>query len=62
MQTLLSDGMLCDPMPVVVAAERLQPRGHGPGMIKVEFGTVQDKVVVLRRKQNLKESERYGTM
>ena len=57
---LLFEGMHCDPVPVVVAAERLVPRGRGPGLIKVEFPTVQVKVAVLRRKQQLKEKELYS--
>ncbi|CAJ1057831.1 uncharacterized protein LOC118599991 [Xyrichtys novacula] len=45
---LLFEGLKCDPVPEIVNTERTTPQGQGPGVIKVEFRTVQDKVGVLR--------------
>lgn len=58
--SLLSEGLHCDPMPEIANVERMRPRGRRPGVIKVELGTQQDKVAVLRRKQSLRDNERFG--
>ena len=57
---LLTDVLKCDPMPSIVNAERLKPRGSGPGLIKAELGSTEEKVAVLRRKQRLREEEGYS--
>lgn len=59
---LLSEGLKCNPMPTVVAAERLTPRGRGPGLIKVELKSVSEKVELLRRKQVLRKDDRFGNV
>ncbi|KAI8482850.1 hypothetical protein Bbelb_393850 [Branchiostoma belcheri] len=43
----------------VVAAERMKPRGRGPGVVKVRLRSVQEKVAVLRGKQKLKGNPLY---
>lgn len=58
-RSLLVEGLHCDPVPEIVKAERMKPRGRGPGVIKVELRSQQDKVAVLRRKQNFRENERF---
>ena len=58
-KTLISDGLKCDPVPMITAVERLVPRGTGPGVIKVELNTTQEKVAVLRRKRELKDNDTY---
>ncbi|CAJ1050810.1 coiled-coil-helix-coiled-coil-helix domain-containing protein 7 isoform X6 [Xyrichtys novacula] len=57
---LLFEGLKCDPVPEIVIAERTTPRGQGPGVIKVEFRTVQDKVAVLHCKKNLRDNELFS--
>lgn len=57
---LLGEGMRCDPVPKLVAVERMRARGPKPGLVRVELETVQDKVAVLRRKAKLKDSDSYG--
>lgn len=57
---LLREGLGCEPVPKLVAAERVRARGRQPGLVKVELETVQDKVTVLRRKFKLKDSDSYG--
>lgn len=58
---LLCDGLRCDPVPKLVATERVRARGgRQHGLVKVELQTVQDKVDVLRRKSKLRDSESYG--
>ena len=59
-KSLLSEGLRCDPLPEIVNAERMTPRGRGPGVIKVEFRVQQDKVAVLRRKQCLRDNENFN--
>ncbi|XP_049912448.1 coiled-coil-helix-coiled-coil-helix domain-containing protein 7 isoform X6 [Epinephelus moara] len=56
---LLAAGLRCDPMPELVAVERLRPRGPGPGIIKVEFRTVEEKVAALRLKHLLRENRSF---
>ncbi len=58
-RTLLTEGAQCQPLPELVAAERMRARGSGPGVIKVELRTTQDKVAILRQKRNLKRDDRY---
>ena len=58
--SLLAEVLQCDPVPEIVNAERTTPRGRGPGVIKVEFRTVQDKVAVLRLKKKLMDTEGFG--
>lgn len=43
----------------VVAAKRLRQRWGWPGVIKVEFGSVRDKVDVLCKKQRLKSNKKF---
>ena len=59
---LLEEGAQCQPMPELVAAERMKARGDGPGVIKVELHTSQDKVAVLRQKQKLRRDDRYKSV
>ncbi|XP_036072399.1 uncharacterized protein LOC118599991 [Oryzias melastigma] len=56
---LLREGLRCDPVPKLVATERVKPRGLQPGLVKVELETVQDKVAVLRLKYKLKDHDNY---
>ena len=56
---LLTEGLQWDSPRGVVAVERLRERGGRPGLIKVEFGSVQDKVDVLRKKQRLKIDDKF---
>lgn len=44
----------------VVAVERTRDGRGRPGVIKVELGSVRDKVGVLRKKQMLKENPKYN--
>ena len=60
--TLLGDGLRCDPMPVVVDVERMASRSRKPGIVKVELGSVQEKVAILRLKRSLSDSETYGNV
>lgn len=59
---LLSHGLKCNPMPAIINAERLKPRGPKPGLIKAELGTVEEKIAVLRRKRQLSETEGFGNI
>lgn len=59
-KSLLSEELRCDPVPEVVDVERLSPRGRGPGVIKVEFRTEQEKVAVLSHKRSLRDNENYS--
>lgn len=54
---LLAKGMRCHLMPMVDAVVWLKPRGHAPGLIKVESGSVAEKVMVLYRNQRFREDE-----
>ncbi|XP_013866651.1 uncharacterized protein LOC106519492 [Austrofundulus limnaeus] len=56
---LLREGLRCEPVPEVVAAERVRARGQHPGLVKVELKSVQDKVMVLRRKSKLRDHANY---
>lgn len=56
---LLTKGLQWESPHGVVAAERLRERGGRPGVIKVEFGSVQDKVDVLHKKQRLKSNDKF---
>lgn len=58
-KALLSDGLPCEPVPEVVNAERMVPKGRGRGIIRVEFRSLQDKVAVLRRKRSLRENKEF---
>lgn len=58
-KVLLREGLRCDPVPKLVAVERVRPRGRQPGLVKAELQTVQDKVAVLRRKSKLKDHDNY---
>ncbi|CAL9701264.1 unnamed protein product [Knipowitschia caucasica] len=55
---LLTEGLL-ENTPIV-DAERLKDRGGRPGVVKVEFGSVQEKISVLRKKQLLKDNPKYS--
>ena len=57
---LLSEGLELSPLPVVVTVDRIEPKGSGPGPIKVQLASVQDKVMILRRKKRLENNERYA--
>ncbi|KAL7384167.1 hypothetical protein ABVT39_025537 [Epinephelus coioides] len=59
---LLTEGLQWDSPHGIVAAERLRERGGRPGVIKVELGSVQDKVDVLRKKQGLKSNEKFQSV
>ena len=59
-ERLLRDCLKCHPMPRVVNADRLKPRGTGPGLIKAELGSVEEKIAVLRRKQQLRAEEGFS--
>ena len=50
-------GLECDPVPEIVAVERIQARGRHPGLVKVELRSTEEKVAVLRRKSKLKSSD-----
>lgn len=57
---LLRDRLRCDPVPKLVATERVRARGRRqPGLVKVELEIVQDEVAVLRTKSKLKDHESY---
>ncbi|KAL7398372.1 hypothetical protein ABVT39_008682 [Epinephelus coioides] len=56
-KSLLSEELRCDPVPEIINVERMSPRGRGPGVIKVEFRTQQEKVAVLHRKRSLRDNE-----
>lgn len=59
---LLTEGLQCDPVPTIVAVERMLPKGRGPGVVKVEMESTQDKVAVLRLKRELKDNETYDNV
>lgn len=56
--SLLYEGLHCDPLSEIVNVEQMKLRGSGPGIIKVELFTLQDKVAVLRHKQSLRDNKR----
>ncbi|KAL7393366.1 hypothetical protein ABVT39_009757 [Epinephelus coioides] len=56
---LLAASLRCDLMPELVTVERLRPRGPGPGIIKVEFRMVEEKVAALRLKHLLQENQSF---
>ncbi|XP_023814791.1 uncharacterized protein LOC111947977 [Oryzias latipes] len=56
---LLQDGLHCDPVPTLVATERVRQRGRQPGLVKVELASVEDKVAALRLKSKLKDHGNY---
>ena len=59
-QALVRDGL---GLPTeVVRAKRLQGRNGRPGLLKAELPSQDHKVAVLKRKQNLKASQRYGNV
>lgn len=58
-ETLLGEGLGCEPVPKLINVERMTPRGRGPGIIKVELRAVEEKVAVLRRKQRLRDNDIY---
>ena len=57
-EELLSDGLQLNTH--IVAVERLADRGGRPGVIKVEFASLRDKISVLRKKQLLKDNSKYS--
>lgn len=59
-KSCLSDRLHCDPKPEIINAERMRPRRHGPGVIKVEQRTQHDKVAVLCRRQTLRDNESFN--
>lgn len=58
----LIESLECDPVPRIVAAQRLAPRDQKPGLIKVELASTDDKIAVLRRKKALKDIATYSTV
>lgn len=47
----------------ITNTHRFRPRFEGkPGIVKVGFSTVEDKILTLRNKMKLKQSERYSTV
>lgn len=57
-QELLAEGLQDNTR--IVDAERSKDRGGRPGVVRVEFGSVQEKVGVLRNKQLLKDNPKYS--
>ena len=55
----LESGLECEPVPEIAAVLRIQARGPGPGVVKVAFANVEDKVAVLRCKQRLKSNTQF---
>ena len=45
---------------VPVAVERIRSRGRGPGLVKAEFSSVEEKVAILRNKQKLRDQEEFA--
>ncbi|KAJ0022556.1 hypothetical protein NQD34_014690 [Periophthalmus magnuspinnatus] len=56
---IIENGCACDQVVTVVALERLRARGSGPGVVKVAFASVKEKVAVLRGKFNLKSNDKF---
>ena len=56
---LLHTGLECDPIPELVAVERIRARGSQPGLVKVELLSTLEKVDVLRRKSKLKNNDAF---
>lgn len=56
---LLESGLECEPAPEIAAVLRMRARGPGPGVVKVAFANVEDKVAVLRCKQRLKSNTQF---
>ncbi|KAK7912985.1 hypothetical protein WMY93_013196 [Mugilogobius chulae] len=56
---LLSEGLQLEDA-CVVAVERTKDRGGRPGVVKVEFGSVREKIGALRKKQMLKSNPKYS--
>lgn len=56
---LLESGLECEPVPEIAAVLRMRARGPGPGVVKVAFANVEDKVAVLRCKQRLKSNTQF---
>ena len=56
---LLQNGLRCDASlyRYPVAVERIRARGELPGLVKVELGSVEEKVKVLRRKSKLRDNQ-----
>lgn len=59
---LLHSGLGCDASLYPVAVERLQARGDLPGLVKVQMGSVDEKVWVLRKKSKLRDVESFGNV
>ena len=51
--------MLNEPDIPVIRATRLPSRNNFPGLVKIEVDSETNKVKILRKKGNLKETERY---
>lgn len=51
--------MDCEPVPKIVAVERMRAQGRNTGLIRVELETTPEKVAVLRRRFKLKDNESY---
>ncbi|KAK7913157.1 hypothetical protein WMY93_013368 [Mugilogobius chulae] len=56
---VIENGCACDQEVTLVALERLRARGPGPGVVKVAFASVREKVAVLRGKANLKSNDKF---
>lgn len=57
---LLTEGLQLEEDACVVAVERTKDRGGRPAVVKVEFGSVREKIGVLRKKQLLKDNPKYN--
>ena len=51
--------MECEPAPEIAAELRMRAREPCPGVVKVAFDNVEDKVAVLRCKQRLKTNTQF---
>lgn len=59
---LLHVGLGCETALTPAAVERVRARGDRPGLVKVELSSAQEKVSVLRRKSELKDSESFNNV
>lgn len=57
----LTEGLHCEQVPELVATKRMRARGQGPGVVKVTFWGVKDKVDILWLKQHLKSSQKCSS-
>ena len=57
---VFEDGCACEQILTPVAMQRLRARGPGPGVVKVAFASVREKVAVLRGKHELTDYTWFG--